>query len=132
MTYTPSKPTVPGWYWLRWRTFAGCVVRVYVVGKELRCWVNEQAVAPDECPEWEWAGPIPEPGEADELAELLEKLDDFQRFIVEGVSHKANCARRISVNDGSILPPFLLNNTACTCGLDRLRSKTNPATSNQP
>lgn len=64
MTYTPSKPTVPGWYWLRWpKVPVGCVVRVYREGRELRFWFNQQGVPVDECREWEWAGPIPEPDE---------------------------------------------------------------------
>lgn len=64
MTYTPAKPAVPGWYWLRWpKVPVAVVVRVYPVGKELRCWINDQPIPLGEGKEWEWAGPIPEPDE---------------------------------------------------------------------
>lgn len=69
MTYTKTKPTVPGYYWMRSRHFHESVVQIAPGpsrDRKLVAWLSGWECPEKFMPDMEFAGPLVSPGVAAE------------------------------------------------------------------
>lgn len=78
LTWTPERPTVPGWYWGRHPHVLDLVM----------VWVGQDAIDRDEFNHGtQWAGPIPEPAEPNQLSDA--EREEAERLYHELVADVA-------------------------------------------
>jgi hypothetical protein len=96
MNWTKQAPTVPDYYWMRpiGRDDEKTLTRIYKIDDDL--WCDEFNCEPDRLRDfaagYEWAGPIPEPGEPFRANEDLPSVSSMKGILKE--EHGHDCDER--------------------------------------